>query len=616
MAIYYPADYKTVAPGQTARPGWTAANILYAAETNAIRDAALNVKLLGAVGDGTTDDTTAINEALAEGKPVFFPPGTYKCTGALTAAAGTVIYGSSPTTSILTFSGSVSDGTRAVKLNGIGAGIVNMGINVTAGQYWSAIQFRASKCFAIGNKISFTTPDPVEGEFSGFAGCYIIYGAIGDSVGSAAMHDLLVERNEIVAAASSGAGLKIGDCIQLNGTPGASVLRNYIHDCSTDGSDHHNWGIYIGANSPYCTVQDNRLIDLDGGDGLGGIHVNDDLNSPAIGAGTQLGTRVIGNRIISVSHVGISVDFCVGALIEGNTVKDTANAVNIIANGTIDSGESTRVVNNYFETLHSTAIGDLGVERCFIAADAATKNVVISGNTFGDKGAAGTISINVLAPNCSVFGNCFATTSPATAIYAAGAKLVVFGNNIPPITGATGGIIRVEGDNSVISNNVVAAGAGDTGSTAIRVAASNCNVSDNHVMPSGSSNNNGIFVASGSNNVVQNNDIVSASTGGLSDSGTNTIKSGNSWGSSAAGVKAGRARGRSTQSGDGATVAFTIAHGLYTTPTSMVVTPGHADSRGDFHVTADATNITVTYNTAPASASDNVVLNWVAETAT
>lgn len=33
----------------------------------------------GAKADGTTDDTNAINEALKQGKPVYFPPGTYAC---------------------------------------------------------------------------------------------------------------------------------------------------------------------------------------------------------------------------------------------------------------------------------------------------------------------------------------------------------------------------------------------------------------------------------------------------------------------------------------------------------------------------------------------------------
>jgi len=58
-----------------------------------IQDIAINVKTdYGAKGDETTDDTTAIQNAINDGvnnnKPVYFPPGHYKITAALTIAAG------------------------------------------------------------------------------------------------------------------------------------------------------------------------------------------------------------------------------------------------------------------------------------------------------------------------------------------------------------------------------------------------------------------------------------------------------------------------------------------------------------------------------------------------
>jgi parallel beta-helix repeat protein len=71
--------------------------------------------------------------------------------------------------------------------------------------------------------------------------------------------------------------------------------------------------------------------------------------------------------------------------------------------------------------------------------------------------------------------------------------------------------------------------------------------------------------------------------------------------------------GKSTFSGDGSTTTFTIAHGLAKQPTKVLVTAGSDAAKGDFYVTADATNITVTYATAPPSGTNNVVLNWYAE---
>lgn len=71
---------------------------------NAIYDEIINVKnsAYGAVGDGSNDDTTAIQTAIAAsltslGSRLFFPPGTYKITAALTipSSTGWKIFGAS-----------------------------------------------------------------------------------------------------------------------------------------------------------------------------------------------------------------------------------------------------------------------------------------------------------------------------------------------------------------------------------------------------------------------------------------------------------------------------------------------------------------------------------------
>ena len=71
--------------------------------------------------------------------------------------------------------------------------------------------------------------------------------------------------------------------------------------------------------------------------------------------------------------------------------------------------------------------------------------------------------------------------------------------------------------------------------------------------------------------------------------------------------------GTATFSGDGSTTTFQIPHGLVSTPNYWSVTPASADACGDFYVTADGTNLTVTYTSAPPAGTDNIVLKWSAE---
>jgi parallel beta-helix repeat protein len=71
--------------------------------------------------------------------------------------------------------------------------------------------------------------------------------------------------------------------------------------------------------------------------------------------------------------------------------------------------------------------------------------------------------------------------------------------------------------------------------------------------------------------------------------------------------------GTATFSGNGSTTTFTIAHGLAGTPKSWRVEAGSSDAKGDKYVTADDTNLTVTFATAPPSGTNNVVLVWQAE---
>ncbi len=68
--------------------------------------------------------------------------------------------------------------------------------------------------------------------------------------------------------------------------------------------------------------------------------------------------------------------------------------------------------------------------------------------------------------------------------------------------------------------------------------------------------------------------------------------------------------GVSVQSGTGSATTFNIAHGLFTTPTNARVTPGSLAASASFYVTLGSTNITLTYASAPANATNNLTWYW------
>ncbi len=57
---------------------------LYPSSAHAVPWTFKSVKSFGATGNGTTDDTVAINQALAADTMIYFPPGTYKYVGQMT----------------------------------------------------------------------------------------------------------------------------------------------------------------------------------------------------------------------------------------------------------------------------------------------------------------------------------------------------------------------------------------------------------------------------------------------------------------------------------------------------------------------------------------------------
>lgn len=71
--------------------------------------------------------------------------------------------------------------------------------------------------------------------------------------------------------------------------------------------------------------------------------------------------------------------------------------------------------------------------------------------------------------------------------------------------------------------------------------------------------------------------------------------------------------GKSTASGNGTTTVFNIAHGIGANPTYAIVSVAASGTANPgYSYTTDATNIIVTFNPAPTSGTNNVVIYWIA----
>lgn len=94
----------------------------------------ISVKDFGATGNGSTDDTVAIQAALTEGtgKGVYFPAGTYKTTAVLNVFASTTMYAEPGTATISVFpTGSTSTATNGILISGSNVVIDGLRINGT-----------------------------------------------------------------------------------------------------------------------------------------------------------------------------------------------------------------------------------------------------------------------------------------------------------------------------------------------------------------------------------------------------------------------------------------------------------------------------------------------------
>jgi hypothetical protein len=278
----------------------------------------------GAIGDGTADDTTAIQAALtaaiAAGKRIRFPAGTYLISSALTISTkGLIMYGSGADDVIIKQSSTTANGLT-----------IDLG---------SAIDSKISI-----RDISFTCSTSSSGT--------AISVANGDRIRIEGVHTLLY-RNGIDVSAVSGAILR--DCVVESNDGNAAVIslnlgaRCRATDCEVISSTDVGTGIKLtgtDARATDCYITNHATaVNMAAARGVvRGTHIN----GPTTGISLAAANSIANDCYVTGTTTGFSVTGvascrvtnCVGA---SNT---TDLSVNASATKFIDYGNSFTTVSN------------------------------------------------------------------------------------------------------------------------------------------------------------------------------------------------------------------------------------------------------------------------------
>lgn len=275
----------------------------------------VSVKDFGAVGDGVTDDTTAIQAALNSGaKTVNFPSGTYKITATLNVSSNTKIVGSSATVVC-----SVTIAFQALAQSNIS--IIGMEIQGPGAAVVPAV--------------------PEDGGIN-FGNITSTNGCTNTLVQNCTIHGFYTG-----VSARYGSGAKLFDSevydfslygVMLSRNDGFNVSRNYIHgSIVSTGTNSYcisaTGGSGSGDTQIQCTVSNNRLCDAPAWSAFMSHDIASLLFTNNIVTNTRNGIDVTAASGTSLRNIVISGNYFEGTTTDTWSAANAANTGVFIATG-------------------------------------------------------------------------------------------------------------------------------------------------------------------------------------------------------------------------------------------------------------------------------------------
>jgi len=351
----------------------------------------VSVKDFGAIGDGTTDDTTAINNAIASAaaasKSLYFPAGTYLISGRLLLASNIQIVGAGKYITTITFPQSNIATMNYSMFEATGA-ISNVSIE--------SIGLRGNRSFQTTNLVSNNDGLAIQLNFG--------------SVTNFTVRDCYIREFGDDNDSNGGAITLIGDAsISTYNLSNIQFLDNHF------GPSNNVPGIYIATYVPTngslvgCLIRGNRF---EGGGDQNCVYILGDDNAPA-------------KDVIVDSNQFIILENC-DACIEFNGVYQGTITNNVFRNTSTGSGTPMLIRGEGASNIHvrhivisnNIMVNDNATNKdgiSIVAFDASGRqdHILVANNIFVNFGKTDTTALKVLAGSryVSVIGNHFTTTS-------------------------------------------------------------------------------------------------------------------------------------------------------------------------------------------------------------
>ena len=376
------------------------ASVLYnqggtgAVDTNveAKQQETVSVKDFGAVGDGTTDDTASIQNALDASTQVYFPSGTYLINSALTLSSNATLTGANSTIewNASSFANAmIGTSINDIVIQGL---IFNSTVAITASPTYGiylqkASRVKISNCKTNNVNLIYTLSSQslyanvVSDETSGSFNC---------------SRDVLVEHCTIYGPGNTNQAALGGIFMQY-------TLRFAVTNCSVQNSGHgiHWWG--GDANTDGALANARKCFN-------GSITNCNVTNVCGGGIWGSMGQYVVvsGNTVNTCADVGIDFEGCFDC-------SATGNAVSSCTNGCL----TTFFLNKNIVFSGNTVVQSVAGQpayRCNNAGQTAdNKDITFSGNTFRGDGVITSVDFvggpaQIINISSNTFRNCYIST--------------------------------------------------------------------------------------------------------------------------------------------------------------------------------------------------------------